>query len=201
MSAIQSSPTSNVRWMGASVSVPWPWTTVLVKSSSTSSVILRQALRGTPPSAHTSAMNCATAGSVSRRAGKTLWWFPVSTRSLVLDLRSPMKVSPTRLLYIHRYAGYASCGVHSGNDLMLARCRGGNDEIRIDFSGSAHCVDVRRGERRSRRGRRTHQSVQRDRPDRALGAATPRTGRRRRPAGRPGDHGRGRLGGDHVPRQ
>src|SRR2546426_5264698 len=158
MSVIQSSPTSKVRWTGASVSVPWPWTAVLVKSSSTSSVILRQALRGTPPVAHTSAMNCATAGSVSRRAGKTLLWFPVSTRSLVLDLRCPMNVSPTRLLYIHRYAsGYASCGAHSGNDLMLARCRGGNDEIRIDFSGSTHCADARRGERRSRRGRRTHQ--------------------------------------------
>src|SRR3989442_652710 len=62
---------------------------------------------------------------------------------------------------------------------MLARCpRGGNDEIRVDFSGSAHCADARRGERRSRRGRRTHQGVQRYRPDRALGAATPRTSRK-----------------------
>src|SRR4029453_2587021 len=66
------------RYTGDSVSAPWPWTTVFVNSSSTSKVSRRHALRDTPFAAQMSAINSATAGRVSRRAGKVLLWFPVT---------------------------------------------------------------------------------------------------------------------------
>src|SRR5438552_19000479 len=80
---------------------------VLVKSSSTSKVSRRHALRGTPFAAQISAMNCATAGRVSRRAGKVLLWFSVEGSWLVAASGSRKMSKPTRLTI---YASYCASG-------------------------------------------------------------------------------------------